>query len=82
MPRLIEIVLFLAPFVTVAVWRLWFPSPVPPAWLIYSLSAFVALMVAALLWVWAIEARDANQLYLPDELHNGRVIPGRPGAPP
>jgi hypothetical protein len=82
MPRIIEILLFLIPFLSFAAWRLFFPSPVPPVWLMGGMVGFVALMLLALVWVWHLEAADANQPYVPDELHDGRVVPGRPGAPP
>lgn len=81
MPRIIEIVLFLTPFVTFAVWRLLFPSPLPPLWLIVALSGFVVLMLVALLWLWAVDAGDANLPYVPDQLRNGRVVT-HPGNPP
>jgi hypothetical protein len=80
MPRIIEIVLFLTPFLTLAVWRLFFPSPLPPPWLIYGLAGFVAVMLVALIWVWALDAGDANRPYFPDELRDGRVVPARPGG--
>jgi len=82
MPRIIEIVLFLTPFLSFAAWRLWFPSPLPPPWLLYGLAAFVVLMLVALVWLWHLEAEDANRPYFPDELHDGRVVPAHPGAPP
>jgi hypothetical protein len=82
MSRIIEIVLFLAPFLGFAVWRLWFPSPVPPLWLMYGLAAFVGLLLLALAWVWHLEAGDANQPYVPAQLHDGRVVSGHPGTPP
>jgi hypothetical protein len=82
MPRIIEIVLFLTPFLGFAAWRMFFPSPVPPLWLMGGMVGFVVLMLLALVWVWHLEAGDANQPYLPDEMHDGHVVPGKPGAPP
>lgn len=82
MPRIIEIVLFLTPFLTFAAWRLLFPSPSPPAWLMGGLALFVVLMVVALVWLRHIDARDASQRYIPDELRDGRAVPAHPGAPP
>jgi drug/metabolite transporter (DMT)-like permease len=82
MPRIIEIVMFLAPFLVFAAWRLWFPSPVPPVWLMYGLAGFLGLMLMALAWAWHLDAGDADQPYVPVELHDGRVVPGRPAAPP
>jgi hypothetical protein len=82
MPRIIEIVLFLAPFLGFAAWRLLAPSPLPPPWLVYGLVGFVAVMLLALVWLWHLDAGDAQQPYFPDELHDGRVVPAHPGAPP
>jgi hypothetical protein len=81
MPRLIEILLFVTPFVAFGAWRLLFPSPSPPLWLIGGLAGFVALMLLALIWVRHVDAGDANQAYIPAELHDGRVVPARPAAP-
>ena len=82
MSRVVEIVLFLTPLLSFAAWRLFFPSPVPPPGLLYGLAAFVAVMLVLLIWVWHLDAGDANQPYLPDQLHDGRVVPARPGPPP
>jgi hypothetical protein len=81
MPRLIEILLFVAPFLAFSAWRLLFPSPLPPRWLVAGLAGFVALMLLALVWVWRVDAGDGNQAYIPAELHDGRVIPARPAPP-
>ena len=75
MPRIIEIVLFLTPFLTFAAWRLLFPSPVPPLWMIYGLGAFVIVMLLALFWARQMDASDANEAYIPARLGDGRVIP-------
>jgi len=82
MPRLIEIVLFLAPFVGFAVWRLLFPSPLPSLWLVGTLALFVAVMLAALLWLWHINAGDVDQPYVPARLENGRIVTTPPNRPP
>ncbi len=77
MPRIIEIVLFLAPFLTFAAWRLLFPSPAPPLWMMYGLAGFVALMLLALLWLRHIDAGDANQAYVPARIIDGTVVPAQ-----
>jgi hypothetical protein len=82
MSRVIEILLFLAPFLGFAVWRLWFPSPVPPLWLMYGLGGFVVVLLLALAWVWHLDAGDANQPYIPAEMRNGRVVSGQPSGVP
>ncbi len=82
MSRVIEIVLFLAPFLGFAAWRLLFPSPLPPLWLMGGLGGFVVLMLAVLMWVWQLEAADGNRTYIPAQLRDGRIIPAHPATPP
>jgi hypothetical protein len=77
-PRLIEIVLFLAPFIGFGVWRLLFPQPLPPVWLMTGLFGFAVLMFVTLLWVRQMDAEDADQPYVPAELHDGRVVTPKP----
>nr|WP_294509076.1 hypothetical protein [uncultured Rhodopila sp.] len=81
MPRLIEIFLFLAPFIGFAVWRLLFPSPLPPLWLVASLAAFLAAMLAALLWMWHADAGDGKIRYVPARMQDGRVVKPQPQPP-
>jgi hypothetical protein len=82
MSRMIEVVLFLAPFLSFAAWRLLFPSPVPPLWLIYGLAGFVVLMLLALVWSWHIDAGDAGEVYVPAHVINGHVVPAHRAPPP
>jgi 4-amino-4-deoxy-L-arabinose transferase-like glycosyltransferase len=77
-PRLIEIVLFLVPFVGFATWRLLFPQPLPPVWLMGGLAGFAVLMFVALLWLRQMDAEDANRPYVPAELHDGRIVTPTP----
>lgn len=78
MPRVLEIVLFLTPFLAFATWRLVFPSPVPPLWLMYGLAGFVVLLLVTLFWLRQLDANDASQPYIPDQLRNGRAVAGHP----
>ena len=82
MPRLIEILMFVAPFVAFAIWRLLFPAPLPPAWLVGWVSALVLLAAAGLFWSWFQVAGDARQDYVPARVVNGHVVPARRVAPP
>jgi hypothetical protein len=82
MPRLIEIVLFLAPLLSFAAWRLLFPSPTPPLWLVFCLAGFVALMLLALVWSRQLDAGDAAEAYIPAQLQNGHVVPAQRAHPP
>jgi hypothetical protein len=82
MPRLIEIAMFLAPFAVVAIWRVLFPGPRPPLWLVYAAGLLLAGLAIALLWVWDMEAQDPGRAYIPAELRDGRVVPPRAGSHP
>ena len=82
MPRLIEIMLFLTPFVGFAVWRLIVPSERPPAWLVGGATCFVVLMLLALVWLRARDASDSNQAYVPARLQDGTIVPGHAATPP
>jgi hypothetical protein len=79
MSRIIEIVLFVTPFLAFAAWRLWFPSPVPPLGMIYGLSGFVVLMLLALLWFRHVDSGDANEAYVPARLIDGHIVPAERG---
>jgi len=81
MPRLIEIILFLTPFVGFAVWRLVVPSERPPLWLVAGAAGFVMLMLASLLWLRSMDASDTVESYVPARLRDGRIVPGH-AAPP
>jgi hypothetical protein len=81
MPRLIEILMFLTPFVGFAVWRLFLPSDRLPVWLVAGAACFVLLMLISLAWLRARDAADGNQAYVPAQLREGRIVPGH-AAPP
>ncbi len=74
MPRLIEILLFLTPFLGFLTWRLLFPSPLPPLWLTGGLAVFVVLMIAVLLWLRNADSHDAARPYVPARMQDGRIV--------
>ena len=82
MSRIIEITLFLSPFVGFAVWRMLFPSPTPPLWLVGTLAGFVLLMLLGLLWVRHLDATDVHEVYVPASLQDGKIIPGHAAPRP
>jgi hypothetical protein len=82
MPRVIEIVLFLVPFLGFAAWKLLFPSPTPPLWLVGGLAGFMAVTLAALLWMRQIDATDAGNAYVPAMMQDGHIIPGHAAPSP
>ncbi|MBS0640739.1 MAG: hypothetical protein JSS43_12745 [Proteobacteria bacterium] len=76
--RLIEIALFLSPFVAFAVLRLVLPARGLPAWVLPVFAASVAVMLGLLLYLRSLDAGDAEQTYVPARLENGQVVPGHP----
>lgn len=82
MPRIIEIVLFLAPFVAFFVWRRYVRSFVLPLWFLGALSGLVLAMLLALLWSRHEAAGDAHERYAPAVLRDGEIIPGGPVRTP
>jgi hypothetical protein len=81
MSRIIEIVLFVTPFVAFAAWRLLFPSAGLTPRMLYGTAGFVLLMLAALFWLHQQDAADAGRVYVPAALQDGRIVPGH-AAPP
>jgi hypothetical protein len=82
MSRMIEVVLFLTPFLGFAAWRLLFPSPSPPLWLMYGLAGFVVLLLLALVWSRHLDAGDSHETYVPARLVGGHVVPAQKAPPP
>jgi hypothetical protein len=81
MPRIIEIVLFLTPFVAFALWRLYFRTLVLPIWFVAGLGCVVLMLLGGLLWTLREVAGDAREQYRPAILQDGRIIPGGPISP-
>ncbi len=76
MPRIMEIIMFVTPFIGFVAWRLFFPSPKPPGWLLCGMAVFVLLMLAGLFWMRQQDAADAGRAYVPATLQDGRIVPG------
>ncbi len=79
--RFVEIVLFLAPFVLFAVWRLMTPlgGGLSPR-VIAASAALVVLLLAALLWLHGEGSLPPGTAYVPAQLEGGHVVPPR-GVP-
>jgi hypothetical protein len=82
MPRLIEIVLFLAPFAALFIWRRYFRSAALPFRLLLILAGLVLTLLAGLVWTRQQAAGDAGERYAPATMEDGRVIPGGPVRSP
>ncbi len=74
--RLIEIVLFLSPFVAFGLLRLLRPAERVPGWVLGAFAASVAVMLVLLLILRQLDAGDAHESYVPARLEDGRVVPG------
>ena len=81
MPRIIEIVLFLAPLAVFAIWRLYFRTRRLPLSFVVGLGCLVVLILGALLWTHQQVASDGQLQYRPAVMQNGRIVPGGPGPP-
>ena len=77
--RLIEIALFLSPFVAFAVLRLVIPKGGLPAWVLPVFAGAVVVMLGLLLYLRSLDAGDADEAYVPARLENGQVVPGHAG---
>lgn len=81
MSRIIEVVLFLAPFVAFATWRLLFRGARMPLWLPLGLGVLVLALLGLLLTEHLRGAADAHRPYVPATMQDGRIVPGHAGAP-
>jgi hypothetical protein len=75
MLRLVEIILFVAPFVIFAAWRIAAPAGNPPTRVLAGTAIFLLLMFVALLWLRHEGSLPAGDTYVPSELQDGRIVP-------
>jgi Family of unknown function (DUF6111) len=76
MLRLVELALFLTPFVVFAVWRFMAIEGGPSARVVIGVACLVAALAAALLWLSREDALPPGAGYEPARLQDGRVIAG------
>jgi hypothetical protein len=81
--RFAEIALLALPFAVFVAWRLMAPTAGPPKVLVIAVSATVVAMAGMLLGFWYEEAEPPGTRYVPAQLLDGRILPGRvvPMAP-
>ena len=75
--RFAEIALLAVPFVVFVAWRLLAPTAGPPRVLVIAVSATVVVMAGLLLGFWYEEAEPPGTGYVPAQLQDGRIVPGR-----
>ncbi len=75
--RFAEIALLAVPFVVFVAWRLLAPSAGPPKVLVVAVTATVVAMAGLLLGLWYEDAEPPGTGYVPAQLQDGRIVPGR-----
>lgn len=71
---LLEIALFLAPFILFAVWRLAAPllSPI----MVWSAIGAVAILAGTAGWYMRETRHPKGVIYVPPHIEDGRIVPG------
>src|SRR5262249_1344578 len=76
MLRLVELVLFLAPFAIFAAWRLLAIEGVPSTRFVAIAACVLAALAGALIWLSERDALSPGVGYEPARLESGRIIAG------
>lgn len=80
MLRLIELALFLSPFLAFAAWRYFYSDPGPSIRIVIVAACVVLILAVALVWLGADRAIPPNDAYAPARYENGRIVGGH-GVP-
>lgn len=81
MLRLVEVGLFLVPFVAFGAWWLLANDGGPSPAMIGVTAGAVLLLAAALVWFGTHETIGVGKAYVPARLQNGEIVPGHAAAP-
>ena len=80
MLRLVELALFLSPFLVFAAWRFFAIESGPSIKFVVGVACFVAVIAAALVWFGEDRAIPPDNAYAPARLENGHIVAGH-GVP-
>ena len=80
MLRLVELALFLAPFVFFAIWRAVGTDGGPSMRVVVAAACVVAVLAGALVWLSQDQALPPGTAYAPAQLEDGRIVAGH-GVP-
>jgi hypothetical protein len=80
MLRLVELALFLAPFVVFAVWRFAAMEGGPSVRVVVGAACVLALLAGTLIWLSQDDALPPGVSYQPPRLEDGKIISAH-GAP-
>jgi hypothetical protein len=78
MLRLVELALFLAPFVIFFVWRIVSTGGGPSARFVLVTACVLIVLVATLIWLRRYEALPPGTAYAPATLQDGQIVSGHP----
>jgi len=81
MLRYVELLLFLAPFILFAMWRITGSVRGLSSRVVAASFVLLGVLLGALLWFQWEGALPSGSTYVPATLHEGRIVPGH-GAPP
>ena len=76
MLRLVELALFLAPFLFFAAWRFMALEGGPPVRLVVGAACVLALLAGALIWLSHEAALPPGAAYEPARLQDGKIVSG------
>jgi hypothetical protein len=77
MLRLVELALFVAPFVLFALWRFMAVEGGPPVRVVAVAACVLVLLAGALIWLSQDDALPPGATYEPARLQDGKVVSGR-----
>jgi len=80
MLRLVELALFLSPFLAFATWRYFSSGPGLSNRVVFSAACVIVILAAALMWLGEDRAISPHDAYAPARYENGRIIAGH-GVP-
>jgi hypothetical protein len=76
MLRLVEIALFLSPFVFFAIWRAVGTDGGPSIKVVLAAGCVLALLAGTLVWLSLHEALPPGTAYAPAHLEDGKIVSG------
>lgn len=80
MLRLVELALFLSPFIVFAAWRFFAIESGPSIRFVVVAACVVAVLAAALVWLGDDRAIPGDNGYAPARFENGHIVAGH-GVP-
>lgn len=80
MLRLVELALFLSPFLAFGAWRYFSSEPGPSIRVLIAAVCVVVVLAAALMWLGEDRAISPHDAYAPARYENGHIIAGH-GVP-